>query len=211
MAQQDGRGAVPIQLPAVPSFDPSGDPNTILQRCNKWKNSFVYYIEASGITNDVQKRNTLLHFAGIERHGIFETLQDTGNTYDQVITKLNEHFNVKKNIPYERSVFERQNKKQINHYINFITRLRKLTTYCEYGNNVTDEIRDEVIHTCKSTKLRTWLLQEQDLTLEKIQDIGRIMEQSTKQSKNIEESLHGATADIDEVNKNVKTSVQIKK
>ena len=53
MAQQDGRGVVPIQLPAVPSFDPSGDPNTILQRCNKWKNSFVYYIEASGITNDV--------------------------------------------------------------------------------------------------------------------------------------------------------------
>ena len=41
-------------------------------------------------------------------------------------------------------------------------------------------------------------------TLEKVQDIGRIMEQSTKQSKNIEESLHRATADIDEVNKNVK-------
>ena len=58
--------------------------------------------------------------------------------------------------------FERQNKKQINHYINFITRLHKLTTYCEYGNNVNDEIRDEVIHTCKSTKLRTRLLQEQD-------------------------------------------------
>ena len=106
--------------------------------------------------------------------------------------------------------FERQNKKQINHYINFITRLRKLTTYCEYGNNVTDEIRDEVIHTCKSTKLRTRLLQEQDLTLEKIQDIGRIMEQSTKQSKNIEESLHGATADIDEVNKNVKQAYKSK-
>ena len=113
MAKQDGRGVVPIQLPAVPNFDPSGDPNTILQRCNKWKNSFVYYIEASGITNDVQKRNTLLYFAGIETQGIFEILQDTGNTYDQVITKLNEHFNVKKNIPYERSVF-RQAKQETN-------------------------------------------------------------------------------------------------
>ena len=59
MAQQEGRGVVPIQLPTVPSFDPSGDPNTISQRWNKWKKSFVYYIEASGITNDEQKRNTV--------------------------------------------------------------------------------------------------------------------------------------------------------
>ena len=59
MAQQEGRGVAPIQLPAVPSFDPSGDPNTISQKWNKWKKSFVYYIEASGITNDVQKRNTV--------------------------------------------------------------------------------------------------------------------------------------------------------
>ena len=61
----------------------------------------------------VQKRNTLLYFAGIETQGIFEILQDTGNTFDQVITKLNEHFNVKKNIPYERSVF-REAKQETN-------------------------------------------------------------------------------------------------
>ena len=34
-----------------------------------------------------------------------------------------------------------------------------------------------------------------------MRNIGRIIEQSTKQSKNIDESLHGANADIDEVNK----------
>ena len=101
--QQEGRGVVPIQLPAVPSFDPSGDPNAIQQRWNKWKNHL--FIIQIGITNDVQERNTLLHLARIETQEIFETLQDTGNTYDQAITKLNEHFNVKKNIPFERSVF----------------------------------------------------------------------------------------------------------
>ena len=34
-----------------------------------------------------------------------------------------------------------------------------------------------------------------------MRNIGRIIEQSTKQSKKIDESLHGANADIDEVNK----------
>ena len=154
---------------------------------NKWKKSFVYYIEASGITNDVQKRNTLLHLVGIETQEIFETFQDTGNTYYQAVTKLHEHFNVNKNISYERSVF-RDAKQETNQSLDqFITRLRKLATYCEYGNNVNDEITDQVIHTCRSTKLQTRLLQEQDLTLEKVQNIGRIIELSIKQSKNIEE------------------------
>ena len=35
MAQKEGRSVVPIQLPVIPSFDPSGDPNTISQRWHK--------------------------------------------------------------------------------------------------------------------------------------------------------------------------------
>ena len=63
-------------------------------------------------------------------------------------------------ISYERRAF-RQAKQETNSSLDqFITRLRKLTTYYEYGNNVNDEIKDQVIHTCKSTKLRTRLLQE---------------------------------------------------
>ena len=63
---------------------------------------------------------------------------------------------------------------------------------------------------CTSTKLQIRLLQEQDLTLEKVQNIGVIMEQSSKQSTNIEEPLHGANADIDEVNKIVKQPYKYK-
>ena len=71
---------------------------------------------------------------------------------------LNEHFNVKKNIPYERSVFREAKQETDESLDQFITRLRKLTTYCKYGNNVNDKIRDQVIHICK--KLRTRLLQQ---------------------------------------------------
>ena len=47
MVHQERRGVVPIQLPAVPSFDPSVDPNTISKWWNKLKKKyFVYYIEA---------------------------------------------------------------------------------------------------------------------------------------------------------------------
>ena len=46
---------------------------------------------------------------------MFETLQDTGHTYDQAITKLNEHFDVKKLYHLKEVCFERRNKKQMNH------------------------------------------------------------------------------------------------
>ena len=68
-----------------------------------------YCIEASGITN------ALLHLVGTETQEIHETLQDTENTYDRAITKLNEHLNVKKNIPHERSVFREAKQETKSH------------------------------------------------------------------------------------------------
>ena len=80
--KKKGKSGIPIQLSAVPSFDPSGIQIRFRKDGINGENHFFYYIEASGSTNDVLKRNTPLHLVGIETHEIFETLQGTGNTYD---------------------------------------------------------------------------------------------------------------------------------
>ena len=54
--------------------------------------------------------------------------------------------------------------------ITYITRLRRLGTSCEY-QNIENEIRDQFIVTCKSTKLRKLLLREENLTLDKLKTI----------------------------------------
>lgn len=41
----------------------------------------------------------------LKRNYIFETLQDTGNTYEEELAKLDKDLDVKKNVQYERSVF----------------------------------------------------------------------------------------------------------
>ena len=51
-------------------------------------------------TNNVQNRNSVLHLVGTGTREIFETYQFTGNTYDQAITKSDEHYRVKKNAPF---------------------------------------------------------------------------------------------------------------
>ena len=64
--------------------------------------------------------------------------------------------------------------------------MKKLIIHCEYDDATKDEIRDQVIAKCKSFKLRKRLLQEPDLTLDKVLTTGKLMEQSDQQTKKIE-------------------------
>ena len=60
---------------------------------------------------------------------------------------------------------------------NFIVRLSKLAVSCEFaGDQKNDMIRDQIVDACKSTELRRKFLAAQDLTLEKVQKIGRTYE-----------------------------------
>ena len=60
---------------------------------------------------------------------------------------------------------------------NFIVRLSKLAVSCEFaGDQKNDMIRDQIVEACKSTELRRKFLAAQNLTLEKVQKIGRTYE-----------------------------------
>ena len=68
-----------LHLPAIPQFNPNGDPSSLGQHWNKWKKSFEYYLQAAAITDKARKRALLLHLAGPETQEIFETFSETGD------------------------------------------------------------------------------------------------------------------------------------
>ena len=70
----------------------------------------------------------------------------------------------------------------------FVTGLRKLAEYCDFGTSLNDHVRDMVISKCRSTKFRKRLLAESDVTSEKALEIGRLMENADRQSQDIEAS-----------------------
>lgn len=80
-----------LDLPAVPAFSVS-DHRTLAQRWEKWTKSLDYYLRASGVTDQKQKRAVLLHLAGPDVQEIFETLPNTGDDYKTALEKLNEYF-----------------------------------------------------------------------------------------------------------------------
>ena len=174
---QIGDNKVAVTLPPPKPFQVCNT-SSLAQKWEKWKCSFNYFIEATGMTNDSQKRATLLHLLGEETQDIFHTFLDTGNTYAEAITELDAHFIPKKNTPYERSIFRQAKQGSDENIDNFCTRLRKLALYCEYVN-LDDELRDQIISSCSSSKLRKRLLVEETLTLTKTLSVARAMEIST--------------------------------
>ena len=67
----------------------------------------------------------------------------------------------------------------------FVTRLRQLAILYEFGDQVDDFIRDQVIDNCRSKCLRTKLLAERDLKLDRALDLAAAMEASERQAAQI--------------------------
>ena len=69
----------------------------------------------------------------------------------------------------------------------FITKLRERAEYCEFDNAKDENIRDEVIEKCLSSRLRRKLLDKGGgLTLKQLQNTARSMEASDRQAGAIE-------------------------
>ena len=122
---------------------------------------------------------------GPETQEVFERLVPEDDTYEKALKAPDEHFSVKKNVPFERSVFHQARQKSGESIEQFVTRLRKLAATCDHGDTTNEQIRYQVIATCTSSKLRKRLLSETDLTSDKVLEIGKIKE-SAHHNKEIE-------------------------
>ena len=143
--------------------------------------------------SDTRKKAMFPHMAGPETQEVFDTLTPVDNRYDKALEVLNTHFAVKKNIPFERSVFHQARQKQGEPTEQFVTRLHKLASTREYGDQTNDQICDQVIATCFSSSLRKKCLTEPSLTLEKLLEIAQAMESAHHWSKEIESGSSKST------------------
>ena len=173
--------ATRINITPVANFD-IHDESNLAQRWKKWKQSFEFYLTASGTDNNSQMRALLLHCVGPDVQDIFMHLQDVGTTYKTAMDALNNHFEPKKNVVFERYVFRQATQGTNESSLNFVTRLRKLASICEFANP-NSEIRDQFIDECSPNRLRRHLLQEPNLTLENVSEKAQAMELAEMQSR----------------------------
>ena len=178
--------AIDIKGPAP--FDAHSEPSKSGTLWKKWTKSFEIYVSAAGIDNDVQKRNLLLHNAGLEVQEIFETLvAETGTTYAQAKTALDAHFTPKVNKWYERHIFRNRGQNENETIGQYVTQLRVLAGTCEF-TATDEEIIAQVIEKCTSKKLRKSLLKDENLDITRLLAAAQLHESVSHQSKDYEKA-----------------------
>ena len=95
-----------------------------------------------------------------------ETVEDRKKTLKNVISMFDAHFEPVKNVIYERVKFNsiKQGEDSIH---KFITELQSQADLCEYGEMRDDLIRDRIVVGVNDSKLREYLIDVEELTLQR--------------------------------------------
>ena len=137
-----------LQIPSIPPFNLHGDQNSVSQRRTKWKKQRQYFILASEVNDDALENALLLHMVGQETQDIYDTLnmeEREGTLYKTLLEGLDQHFCIKKNIAFERLIFRTAKQLEKESVEQYITQLQQLAQYCEYGNEIENNIIDQII------------------------------------------------------------------
>lgn len=177
--------------PVSPFMMSDSDRTNTSARWKKWLDTFDMFIQASGITDEGQKKSLLLYCVGQDVRDIFDTLPEltiieAETDYNKTIRKLNGYFLPKRNTVFEAHCFFETDMREGETMDMFVTRLRQAARYCDFDSySVEKAIRDQAIRKCKNAKLQAKLLgmKEDELKLEKIQDTARAFEMVNSQSK----------------------------
>ncbi|XP_058827300.1 uncharacterized protein LOC131687244 [Topomyia yanbarensis] len=199
-------------LRPVKPFDAKVDQSQLASEWRKWKRCLEYYLEASNITGQREKRNQLLHLGGVDLQDIFDNLPGVNDIphvtldppfYDVAVEKLDAHFQPTRRRTYERHIFRQISQQQGERFNDFVMRLRIQANRCEFdqeGNSVLESmIIDQIAEKCVSSALRKKIL-EKDRSLSEVVAIGKTIEDVEAQCKELKGS-DSTTKPFGEINK----------
>ena len=156
----------------------------------RWKQRWSLYKLASGAStkDEAIQCAIFLHVVGSEGIDIYNTFTFADGETDK-ITPLMEKFDAyctpKKNITYERYIFNTRGQQAGETVDQYVTELKNMATTCEYGELRESLIRDRIVIGISDSTLRARLLRETDLDLAKATQMCRADEISKQQLKTL--------------------------
>lgn len=181
----------------VKQFDTKVDQSQLATEWRKWKRSLEYYLAASGITGQREKRNQLLHLGGPDLQDIFDNLPGVHDIphvtpdppfYDVAVQQLDSHFQPCRRRTYERHVFRQISQQPGERFGDFVMKLRVQASRCDFdqeGSSVMESmIIDQIAEKCLSSALRKKIL-EKDRPLDEVVAIGKTIEDVEQQCKEL--------------------------
>ena len=163
----------------------------LAENWRRWRQRFELFSSASGLSEKDEKVQsaTLLHVAGEEALEIYNTFawdhEGDENKVNTIMAKFEAYCYPRKNVTWERHVFNTRNQ-QIGETIDqYVTDLKTKAKTCEFGTLTDSLIRDRIVCGIINDQTRGRLLREPELTLQKALDICRTNEITTVQMKSL--------------------------
>ena len=156
-----------LKPPKALSFD-----GNVAENWRRWIQQFRLYLNATGRDKKSEQIqcSTLLSVAGedaVEVYNTFVLDEAEQNKIEPLIEKFEQYCTPKKNVTFERHVFNTRSQGPGEHIDSYITEMRKLPKACEFGILHDSLIKDRIVCGISSAEVKARLLREDDLTLEK--------------------------------------------
>ena len=129
-------------------------------------------------------------------------------TITSSLSALGNYFLPKRNVVYERYVFNsciQTPEKTVDGYVN---RLRKLASSCQFGTLTEEIISDRLVIGIQDTSIKARLLREKDLSLDKPLDMCKSSEITNKQLKSLQHESKQSNEELHLVQDKSKTKTK---
>ena len=165
------------------------DSSNVSDAWRKWRQRFELFSLASGLSSKGEgiQAATLLHVVGPDALEVYNTFSwedaDDKSKVAKILEKFEAYCVPRKNITWERHVFNTHNQCNGETIDQYVTDLKTKAQTCEFKDLKDSLIRDRIVCDIHCEKTRSRLLREPDLTLQKAIDICRAIEITSSQMK----------------------------
>ena len=145
---------------------------------SRWKRRFEQFRVASGLDSEsgAKQVSMLLYCMGGEAEMVLTSVgvkKKEKEEYEEVMRKLDKHFQVRRNVIFERARFNRRDQLDGETAEKYTTELYSLVEHCDYGTMTEEMLRDRLVVGIRDKTMSEKLQLDQDLTLEKAKIIIR--------------------------------------
>nr|XP_027224731.1 uncharacterized protein LOC113816938 [Penaeus vannamei] len=167
----------------VETFSPEGEPFQVGIRWKAWIESFEDYLAVLEVKDSQRKLQYLRYHMGVKTKQICKIFPNytSLNTYEAMVSALNQHFVPKVNKFYERFKFSNCKPRHDEKIDSWVTRLKQAATLCEFPE-LEERIIETILLLTPDRKFRDKLLEEDPLTLDKLMEMARLREISKSQT-----------------------------
>ncbi|XP_064470170.1 uncharacterized protein K02A2.6-like [Ornithodoros turicata] len=158
-----------------------------------WKRRFLRFLSASGLQGQKETNlvDTLVYVMGQQAEDILQTFKlkaEESTNITKVLEKFEEYFVRRRNVIYERALFNTRTQREAESVENFVTALHVLSETCDYGELKEDLIRDRLVVGLLDRKPSEKLQLDPELNLHKALVTARQHEAVRKQQAHLRPS-----------------------